>query len=307
MLVVINLDFILPRLVPGNAAQILSGGFGKTSEIQVLQARYGLNDSVTTQYVIYMKGIFWSWPPNLGISFFYFPTTVTALISERIGWSLLLIVASLALSLVLVYGMALISAQNRGGKFEIGALYGSISLHSIPVYWLAMVLLWEFSVVLGWLPVTGSYDLNSPSGLGYVIGVVRHAILPVIALSLSLIGQNYLVLRGSMQEALKSDYVIAAKSRGLRGRIVASRYVVRNSLLPLVSLLTFSLSGLISRVVLVEVVFGYPGMGDLIIDGILNHDYPVLEGSFFVLSSLVVLFGLIGDILLVRLDPRLRS
>jgi len=308
IIIVVNLDFILPRLVPGNAAEInTSGGIGQVNQIAILTSRYGLDKPLWEQYYIYLHGIFASWPPNLGISFQYFPESVSTLIAGRIGWTLLLIFTSFALSIIIVYYMAAATSMRRGGKFEISSLYFSISTHAIPIYWFALVILWVFAVVLGWFPVFGSVDPNLKFGSNaYTISVLWHLVLPVVALTLSLLGENYLVLRGSMQEVLQSDYVIAAKSRGLRGRLIATRYILRNSLLPLVSILTFSLSGLISRVVLVEVVFGYPGLGDLIVDAILNHDYPVLEGTFFVLTLMIVVGGLIGDILLVRLDPKLR-
>lgn len=307
LMIVVNLVFILPRLVPGNAAEQLTTGFGISQEVNMLTQRYGLNQSIWVQYENYMKGIFATWPPNLGVSFFWYPEPVTTLIAQRLGWSLLLIFCSLILAIAITFGLAMISAQHRGGKFELGALYTFLSLHSIPVYWLAMVMLWTFSIALGMLPVTGTVDPLTPWGWGYVVSVIRHAILPIIVLALSLVGQLFMVLRGSIQEALKSDYVMAAKSRGLSGKVVTWRYILRNSLLPIVSLLTFSLSSLVSRAVLVEAVFGYIGIGDLIVDGIIDHDYPVIEGSFIVLTVVIIIGGLIGDILLTRLDPRLRK
>ncbi len=309
ILVVVNLDFFLPRLVPGNAAELdTTGGLGQTTEIGILESRYGLSLPLWTQYYIYMRGIFATWPTNLGVSFQYYPEPVANLIGSRAGWTLLLMFTSLALALVITYLMAMISSTRRGGKFEVSSLYWSLSTHAIPVYWFAMAMLWGFGIALGWLPTFGSVDPTlSTHSTEYIISVIRHGILPVAALTLSLIGEIYLVLRSSMQEVLQSDYVVAAKARGLKKNLVGRKYILRNSLLPLVSLLTFSISGLISRVVLVEVVFGYPGLGDLIVDGILNHDYPVIEGTFFVLTLMVVVGGLIGDYILLRIDPRLRK
>ena len=170
-----------------------------------------------------------------------------------------------------------------------------------------MVLLWVFAVSLGWFPQFGSVDIKLNFGLDYLGSVLSHAILPIIALSLSIFGESYLLLRGSSQEVLRSDYVLAAKSRGLGDRMLASVYILRNSLLPLVSIITFSLASLISRVVLVEAIFSYPGIGDLIVDAVRLHDYPVIEGSLFYLTVMVIIGGLVGDFLLLRLDPRLRT
>ena len=140
-----------------------------------------------------------------------------------------------------------------------------------------------------------------------MLSIIWHADLTVVTLAVSLYGESYILLRGSMQQVLKSDFVLAAKTRGLRDRVVASNYILRNSLLPLVSVLSFSVASLISRIVLVESVFGYPGVGDLIVDAIGGRDYPVLEGSLFYLTLMVIIGGIIGDLILVRLDPSLRQ
>lgn len=307
VLLVINLDFILPHLVTGNAAEInTAGGYGQITQQAILESRYQLNQPLLVQYLHYMQGIF-SWPPNLGTSFLYYPQSVTSLIATRIGWTMGLIFVSLGLALLLIFTMAMVSATRRGGKFEVISLYMSLSFHSIPVYWFAIVLLWVFGVVLGWFPVFGSVNPSMTFGSShYIYSVIIHGVLPVTALTVSLMGEYYLVLRSSIQEVLQSDYVLAAQSRGLKQRLIALRYIMRNSLLPIVSLLTFSLAGLVGRVVYVEAVFGYPGLGDLTVDGILTYDYPVIEGTFFVLVLIVVLGGFIGDVLLMRLDPKLR-
>ena len=305
---VINLVFILPRLVPGNAAEILAAGSKVPAQaIKLLEIRFGLNQPVYVQYELYLKGIFGSWPPDFGISFGYYPDTVTHLFLVRIPWTMLLILLSLALSLFMAYVVAGISSLRRGGKFEAAAMYVSILLNSTPIFWSAMVLLWVFAVSVSWFPQFGSVDEHLNFGINYIGSVLVHAVLPIIALSLSIFGESYLLLRGSSQEVLRSDYVLAAKSRGLADRMLASVYILRNSLLPLVSIITFSLASLISRVVLVEAIFSYPGIGDLIVDAVRLHDYPVIEGSLFYLTVMVIIGGLIGDFLLLRLDPRLRS
>jgi len=304
--VALNLDFFLPRLVPGNAAQIFASGTKlPAKEVLLLDQRFGLNQPLYIQYFLFFKGIF-SWPPYFGVSFNYYPTTVTDLILTRLPWTILLVVTSFFLSFEISYILAAISSLRRGGKFEFASLYGSILFWSTPAFWIGMILIWVFAVTLGWLPVFGNSAFNPGSGLSYVGSVAVHAILPILTLTAVVFGQNYFVLRGAAQEALKSDYVLTAKSRGLKDRQIAFGYVLRNSLLPVVSLLGYSLASLISAVVLVESVFGYSGVGDLIVDGIINRDYPVLEGTFFYMTLIVIIGGLIGDFILLRLDPRLR-
>jgi peptide/nickel transport system permease protein len=305
--VVLNLDFILPRLVPGNAAQILASGSKiPANDVILLEKRFGLNEPVYIQYYLFLKGIFATWPPFFGVSYSYYPDTVLNLFLTRVVWTLFLVITSLMLSLFLAYVVAGIGSLRRGSKFEIGALYASILMNSTPIFWIGMGLLWLFSVILGWFPLSGNVDFSPGGGLSYYGSVIWHAILPILALSTTIFGEFYLLLRGSTQQVLKDDYVLAAKSRGLRNRVISSTYILRNSLLPIVSILSFSLASLISRVVLVEAVFGYPGIGDLIVDAVGGRDYPVLEGSLLLLTVLVLVGGFLGDLLLIRLDPRLR-
>jgi peptide/nickel transport system permease protein len=196
--------------------------------------------------------------------------------------------------------------MRRVGKFEFGSLYSSIVLWSTPAFWIGMIFIWVFGVSLGWLPIFGNYAFSVRSEIEFLASVIQHAILPILTLTLVVFGQNYFVLRGAAQETLKSDYVVAAKARGLREKTVAFGYVLRNSLLPSFSLLGYSIASLLSAVVLVEFVFGYTGVGDLIVDAVINRDYPLVEGCFFYITLVVVIGGLIGDFIILRLDPRLR-
>jgi peptide/nickel transport system permease protein len=303
---VFNFDFFLPRIAPGNAAELLAGGSFTEAKIALATARFGLNQPLYVQYETYVKNVLFTWPPNLGLSFQYYPTPVFGLFMNRVGWTLLLIVTSLILSIVISYVMAGISSLRRGGKAELGFLYSSILTQAMPIFWTGLVLVWVFSVDLHWLPDFGNGS-NLHSGLGWYESVTLHAILPVVTMTVSILGQNYILLRGTAQEVLRSDYILAARTRGLRDRTIATAYILRNSLLPLVSILAFSFAGLVSRVVLVEAIFGYNGVGDLVTDAVVNHDYPVLEGTLLLVTLMIVLGGLIGDLLLVRLDPRLQA
>lgn len=306
-IVVVNIDFLLPRIAPGTPAEILaSGNTFPQATIKLVTERFGLNQPLSEQYFIFLKDLFATWPPFLGISFQYYPQTVTSLFFARLPWTLLLILSSLLLSVAISYVMAITVAQRRRSKIDVAFLDAAIASHSTPVFWSAMILIWVFGVSAHWFPVSGIVDPNASPGLLYSLSIVWHTVLPVVALTGSIFGETYILLRGSMQETLKSDFVLAARTRGLRDRLVASGYIVRNSLLPLVSNFSFSFAGLVSRAVLVEYVFGYAGIGDLLVDGVLNRDYPVLQGSFLLLTLIVILGGLIGDIALTRLDPRIK-
>ncbi|MDA4130205.1 MAG: ABC transporter permease [Thaumarchaeota archaeon] len=305
--VVLNLDFILPRLAPGNAARILAAGSKFTPQASALLiARFGLDKPILTQYYLYLKGIFLTWPPYFGTSFQFYPEPVTDIFVSRIGWTLLLILSAFVLATILAYVAGGFSSMRRGGIFERGSLYTAVSLHAIPAYWIAMVILWIFAVRLNWFPTFGNVNLASGSTGAYVISVIEHAVLPVVTLAVAIWGSFFMLLRGSIQQVLKSDFVSSAKTRGLPDRIVATKYILRNSLLPFVAILSFSLASLMSDVILVEAVFGYPGIGDLLVDAISSRDYPVLQGALFFIVVMVIVGGFIGDYFLVRLDPQLR-
>ena len=307
--VVLNIIFFLPRLAPGNAADILAGGTRLPATAAVaIAARLGLNQPLYVQYITFLKNIFLTFPPYLGVSYGYFPATVTYLFDVRAGWTFLLIVTSLAVGELMTYIMGAVVSLRRGGKFETGSLYSVITLNSIPLFWFAMILLYVFAISSHFFPLSGNFSYAFKTGsFGYYESIIWHMILPVVVLSASLMAESFLILRGSMQDVLKSDYVLTAKSRGLSNWTISSGYILRNSLLPLVSVISFSTASLLSRVILIESVFGYPGLGDLIVDGVLGRDYPVLTGSLFYLTLIVIAGGIVGDILLVRLDPRIRS
>jgi peptide/nickel transport system permease protein len=304
---VLNLEFILPRLAQGSAAAILAGGNRMAPDAQqLIIARFGLDKPLYVQYFLFLKGVF-SWPPDFGQSYAFYPQSVTTLFLQRLPWTLLLIISSLTLSILISTSLITYLALRRGGKFELGFLYSTVSLQGIPVYWVSMVLVWVFGSKLGWFPSFGSVAFNPGTGLSYIGSVLQHAALPIIAMTGVLVAYQNLVLRGAMQEVLKSDYVLASKTRGLKNRTISRTYILRNSLLPYVSQLSFFWAQAIGVVILIEAVFGYNGVGDLIVDGIFNRDFPVVNGSLFFVSILAIAGGLVGDLILLRLDPRLKT
>jgi peptide/nickel transport system permease protein len=304
--VALNLSFFLPRLAPGNAAEILaSPGKLPTVAVQELEVKFGLLDPLPTQYILFLKNTILTFPPNFGYSFQFYPVSVTGLFFQRVPVSALLMGTSLILAFVISYSLSMYTAMRRKSKTALSALYSSIVFYATPVFWVSMILLWIFAVDLRLFPVYGSVDVGVTDPIAYFFSLAWHMVLPVVAMTLIVFAQLYLLLRGSTQHILKSDFVTAAKSRGLKDRIVTQRYILRNSLLPVVSLLAFSLGTLVSISVLIETVFGFAGVGDSFVDAVFTRDYPVLQGDLFYLTTMVIIAGLVGDIVLRRLDPRL--
>src|SRR5579872_3325545 len=304
-IIAVNLDFFLPHLVPGNAGEILASGHSlPASAVKLIEDRFGLNQPLSVQYVDYLKGIFATWPPFFGFSFSYYPDTVTSLVAYRAQWTLLLLISSFALSITLCLVLGLFTFMKRGSKRELSTLYTSIVFWAMPGFFIAIVILFIFGVTLKILPMFGTTGFNAGTGLAYIGNVLQHAILPVLAMTAIIFGQLYIVLRGAAQQVLGSDYITAAEERGLRENVISYRYVIRNALLPLVSLTGFYAAQLVSGAVVIESVFGYGGVGDLIFDGINSRDYPLVQGCFFYITVIVIVLGLFGDYFLTRLDPR---
>ncbi|MDA4129549.1 MAG: ABC transporter permease [Thaumarchaeota archaeon] len=301
-----NINFFLPRVGPANAATILAGAaaFAPAERVLIAQ-RLGLNQPLLAQYLVNLKDVFATWPPYFGVSYAN-NAPVATIFAQALPWTLILMISSFFLSLVFAFLATMLIALRRGGKLESGSTYAAISVHSIPIYFTSSILLSVFAVSLKWFPVFGSKSFVTQVGLPLLTSIVSHAVLPVVALSISLFGLDFLLLRGSIQEVLRDEYVIAAKLRGLPNRTIAWGYVLRNSLLPFVSLSAFSVANLVGRLIIVETIFGYPGIGGLVTDGIENKDYPMIMGVFMLLTFMVIIGGLIGDVVLTRLDPRLR-
>jgi peptide/nickel transport system permease protein len=308
--IMLNLVFLLPRIVPGSAANVLAAGYGGVPQAVVasINKRLGLGQPLYVQYVDYLKGIFTNWPPNFGISYAYYPNSVTSLIASRFPFTAVLIVTSFILSSLLSFSLGIVSAQRRGTKFEFASIYSSVVFWSTPPFWLALLLLWIFGVDLGWLPFSGTQSFNAGrAGFAYYESLTAHLILPVIVMTAATFGFQFVVLRGSAQQVLESNYVVAAKARGLKNSVISFGYIVRNSMLPWVSLLGYTLSFMFSMAIFVEFVFSFNGIGDLVVDGIINRDYPILEGSLFYITLAIISVSVASDFLMLGLDPRLKK
>jgi peptide/nickel transport system permease protein len=305
----LNLDFFLPRFLPGNAADVFTGKVFGAQEYQLVVHRLGLDLSLPQQYIHFMQSVFLNWPPFFGFSFQYYPEEVSNLILSRVGWTMGLLVVSLFLAIGVAFFVGAIGSIRRGGKLEFGSLYAAVLAWSTPAFFLGLALIWIFGVVLHVLPQFGVYGFNVTPGFtwDYFYSIIQHAILPVATMTSVIYGQSFIILRGATVQVLGNDYITAARARGIKESTIAFKYVLRNSLLPLVSLTGYAVAYVISVLVVVEFVFSYNGIGDLMVDGIINRDYPVLEGTFFYITVIVIILAFVGDLLLTRLDPTLKK
>ncbi len=301
----IVLNFALPRLAPGDAIDYIlpdevAASLTPAQRTEILD-RFGLDDPMPEQFRAYLAGIARG---DLLVSV-RFGRPVTALLFERVGWTLLLVGGSLALSTLIGAALGFRSAWRRGTSTDTGALGAVMFLDALPPFFVGTLLLLVFSVGLGWFPSYGALSGQEVEGLALVGQVLQRAVLPVATLTIAGLGPMYLVARSALVGELQEDYVLMAEAKGLTDREVR-RHASRNALLPVSTVALVGLGTLVGGAAVVETVFSYPGLGRLIYESVLSRDYPVLQGAFLLLIVTVVLANLINDLAYPLLDPRVR-
>ena len=286
--------FVLVRLIPGDPARVLLGARATPTAIATIRRQYGLDEPMWLQYFYFVKNLF---NGEMGKSILY-KIDVLKLIMTRIEPTLVLVLASVTLSVLIAVPMAAIAARNRGRFADHAVRVISTAGIGFPPFWLGLMLIILFSVNLGLLPV---------SGYGETLGEkVAHLALPSLTIALSLSTVLTRSLRAAMVEGLRSDVATAARARGMPERVVFWRHVVPNSMVPTINLLAINIGWLIGGTVVIESVFAIPGIGQLLVRAIFSRDYMVVQGVAMILACATVLINLIADIVTVAADPRVK-
>jgi peptide/nickel transport system permease protein len=302
---VITLNFLLLHLAPGDAVTVLAGeaGGAPPEYIAQLRERFGLDKPFLVQLFQYIKNVLLF---DLGYSFRN-ATPVLPLILERMGATLLLMGTTLLVS-VLGGGLVGLLASLWVGTWRdhvISVL--AIVCYATPLFWVGLMLVLVFSVKLGWLPTSGMEDPAALyEGWDRVTDIARHLVLPVTALSLFYMALYTRLMRATVLEQRGLDYVTTARAKGLSERQITVRHVVRNALLPVVTVAGVQVGALLGGSVIIESVFSWPGLGQLAFTALFSRDLNLLLGIFLVSSCLVVLVNIAIDIVYVLLDPRIK-
>jgi peptide/nickel transport system permease protein len=303
--VVYIINFILPRLEPGNVLSAVHGADLLPSQRAQLLQMLGVNLPWPQQFEQYVRETFLTFPPNFGVSFAHYPLTVWNLISMALPWTLLLVGISQAIAWSLGVLLGALLAWHRGSKAD-SAMFGvSNFMWGVPSYWLATILIFVFAIKLRLFPAALSTSGVSGFTLVQVAGILEHAFLPILTLVILNLPLHALVMRNTMVGVLQEDFIKAAEARGLKSRTLILGHAARNALLPSITNLALSFGAILSGAYLVEIIFSYPGMGYLIEQSALARDYPVLEGIFFFSAMLVLLANLLADVAYTLLDPRI--
>jgi peptide/nickel transport system permease protein len=288
--------FSMLHLVPGDpidamlgAAAFQSGG-ARQDLVERVRQDLGLNDPLPLQYARWALGAAHG---DFGSSFVR-GRPVGELILERLPSTAQLAAAALVFAVVVGLGLGIIAATHRNTPIDTAVMLVSLGGVSMPTFWLALLLILAFSVVLNWLPATGS---GSPEQL----------ILPAIALGYEGVALVARLTRAAMLEALSAQYVTTARSKGLAGRTIVFRHALRNALMPIVTVAGLQAGHLLAGSVIVETVFARQGIGQLAIDAILTKDYPLVQGIILFAAASYVVLNLVTDVSYGYLDPRIRT
>ena len=307
----ISLNFLIPRLMPGNPALAMMASFrGRVTgqALKALEIAFGVNThaSLVSQYFQYFGNVFTG---HFGLSITFFPQPVSHEVLQALPWTLGLVGVTTVLAFVLGTLIGLVAGWRRGGKLDSVLPPVFVVTSAFPYFWVGLVAIYVFALKLGWLPVSGGYATNDQIAFTwhFIGDVVRHSILPACTLLVTAIGGWILTMRNTVITVLAEDYVRMARAKGLRPWTVMWGYAGRNAILPNLTGFAMSLGFVVSGAILVEYIFNYPGVGWMLLQSVENEDYGLMQALFLLITVAVLLAILISDVLTALLDPRTRE
>lgn len=301
---IIVLNFLLLQLAPGNAADVLAGEAGSATPeyMAALRERFGLNEPVWIQLFLYIKNVL---TLDLGYSFRN-NMPVLSLILQRLWPTLLLMGTTLVVSVGLGTLLGVISATRVHGWRDTIISIVAIIAYATPLFWVGLMLILLFSIQLGWLPASGMETVAAfNEGFARARDVAWHLVLPATTLSLFYMAVYTRLMRSTMLDQFGMDYVLTAAAKGLTDKQITAKHVFRNALLPVVTMAGIQTGALLGGSVVVESVFGWPGLGLLAYQALFARDYNLLLGIFLFSACLVVLVNILVDLVYTFIDPRI--
>ena len=306
----LTLNFVIPRLMPGDPASIIFARFRgklKPETIDAMRQSFGLTDEpLLMQYWSYIKGIL---SGNLGTSIAYFPEPVSEIISSGLFWTIFLAGFSLIIAFSLGTLLGIFIAWNRTGKLDTFLPPLLAFLGAFPYFWLAMLILYIFGFSLNWFPLSHAYGNEVTPGLNlpYIFSVLYHASLPALTMVFVSLGGWLLSMRNTMISTLGADYITFANAKGISSRLIMLRYAARNAILPNLTGFGMALGFVLSGALLTEIIFSYPGQGYLLLQAVKAQDFPLMQGIFMTITFAVLAANWLVDIAILVFDPRTRK
>ncbi len=307
----VTLNFIIPRLAPGDPVQTLVGrsqGRIDPRAIAALELQFGINTKIPEwqQYFSYLGDLLHG---KLGLSFEYYPTPVSTVIVSHVFWTMGLIGVASIMSFILGTLLGVVSAWRQGSIFDRIVPPALTFLSSIPYFYLALFFLYFLGFKFGWFPIIGAYSFTADTSqfsLSLLFDVLNHAILPALTIVLVSLAGWMVGMRNAMLNTLSEDYVLMAEAKGLSNWRVMTMYAARNAILPNITGFALSLGFVVGGSIIMESVFSYPGIGFLLFQAVQNSDYPLIQGIFLVIALSVLAANFLADIMYLILDPRVR-
>jgi peptide/nickel transport system permease protein len=291
--------FFSVRLSPGDPAQLYLGAMATQTSLEQLRQQLGLDQPVVYQYLLWLKQIVVG---DWGQSITY-RTDVLGLVGDRLGASIILGAASFAIAVPVGLLLGILAALYRNTIIDIAAMTIAIAGISLPVFWVGLLFIVQFSLNWQWFPSSGMYSLYGDRGLG---DLLRHLVLPATSLALVPLAVIARITRSSMLEVLSQDYIRTARAKGLRPVGVVMKHTLKNALTPVLTVLGLQVGYLIGGAVLIENIYAWPGIGQLLLDAITSRDFPVVVGGSLLLAVVFIVANLITDLSYGLVDPRIR-
>jgi peptide/nickel transport system permease protein len=307
----LTINFVVPRLMPGNPAIAMMARFrGRVNGtvLKALETAFGVNthQSEISQYFGYLRNTFTG---NFGVSLTFFPETVTQVVRSAILWTLGLVGVTTVLAFVLGTLIGMVSGWRRGSKLDSILPPIFVITSAFPYFFVALLTLLLFSITWHWFPSGFGFDNTDTIAFNwaFISDVLWHAFLPALTILLTSIGGWILTMRNNMISTLSEDYVRMARGKGLSPVRIMLDYAGRNAILPNLTGFAMSLGFVVSGAILVEYVFSYPGLGYMLLEGVQNEDYALMQTLFLLITVAVLLAVLAVDFVTLALDPRTRS
>lgn len=291
------LVFALTRLAAGDPIALLLGEQASLADIAQARTRYGLDQPVLQQYLYWLAQVLQG---NLGQSIFLQMPVIQVLL-DRVEPTLTLAVLAVAIAMLIGVPSGIAAAVWRGRWIDQGVSTLAMLGASMPSFWMGLLLIQAFAVGLGWFPVSGYGD----PGASWVQRL-HHLVLPAVVLGMLNSALITRFTRASMLDILGEDYIRTARSKGLSERVVVLRHALRNALVPILTVLGLTLALMIGGAVVTETVFNLPGLGNLVVRGVLRRDYPVIQGALLAIAAVYVIINFAIDLLYAVVDPRVR-
>ena len=302
--IVFSLNFILIKLAPGSPIKTMMGKETNNKELEkALEKKYGLDQPLYKQYGKYLQNAL---KGDLGISIPY-NRPVIDMIKEKIGGTILLVVTAAIISVIIGTALGILCARKEGRTVDVIISGINYVLNSLPSFWLGLMLIIVFATRFKWFPTCGMENQRMNfSGWAHIADVLHHLFLPVLTLVLIEIPLYFRIAKSSVLQVTNEDFIMTFKATGMSEEKIFNKYIFKNAILPTITIFGISLAYLITGVVLIEIVFAWPGTGRLVLNAINGRDYPTLMGIYLIMSVSIAVVMMLVDIVYALVDPRIR-